>query len=62
MLENVRESKRSILTSAELWFFTGFGSVFWFSESTKLSPAESPFRNAQDAFLGKMFCPSGSAL
>lgn len=30
--------------------------------STKLLPAEWSFRNAQDAFLGKMSCPLGNAL
>lgn len=56
---NEREGGRSFSTSAELCFLTGFGSVLWFSESTGVSPAKPPFRDAQDAFLGS---PLGSAL
>lgn len=42
-------------------FSQGLECVLVF-RSTKLSPAESSFRNVQDAFLGKMSCPLGTAL
>lgn len=42
-------------------FSQGLERVLVF-RSTQLSPAESSFRNAQDAFLGKKSCPLGTAL
>lgn len=42
-------------------FSQGLECVLVF-RSTKLSPAESSFRNAQDAFLGRTSCPLGTAL